>query len=165
MERESSKAPASAWPPWRASFNGMAGGSGPKRRLTRGRRSISAWSPPPSPPLAPTTRKGLVLSARRFGARPPELAGPGLLAEPLEPVRQFRAPFSLVCQLGDEQRERLGVAGHFEGTGVHRIETHVADQLGGHALSAPVIPAVHEAWSGGVALGLEHAEEHFAGYR
>src|SRR2546425_3074075 len=94
MERESSKAPASAWPPWRASFNGMAGGSGPKRRLTRGRRSISAWNPPPSPPLAPTTRKGLVLSARRFGARPPELAGPGLLAEPLEPVRQFRAPFS-----------------------------------------------------------------------
>ncbi len=34
-----------------------------------------------------------------------------LIPEPLEPLRQFRARFSLVRKLPDEQRERLGVTG------------------------------------------------------
>jgi hypothetical protein len=34
-----------------------------------------------------------------------------LFPKPLEPVSQFRAPLFLVCELGDEQRERLGVSG------------------------------------------------------
>src|SRR5882762_2246611 len=38
-------------------------------------------------------------------------AGWGVTSRTLEPVRQLRAPFALVRQLCDEQRERLGVPG------------------------------------------------------
>jgi hypothetical protein len=48
--------------------------------------------------------------------------------QPLEPVRQLRAAFAIVRELPDEQRERLSVTGDSEGTDVHRIQPHVADQ-------------------------------------
>jgi hypothetical protein len=52
-----------------------------------------------------------------------------LFLKPLEPVRRFGPPVSPARELADEQRERLDVAGDPERARVHRIETHVADQL------------------------------------
>lgn len=54
-----------------------------------------------------------------------------LFPRPLEPVHQLRSPPLGICQLGDEQRKRLGVAGDPQGPGIHRIETRIADQLAG----------------------------------
>ena len=48
--------------------------------------------------------------------------------QPLEPVCQFRAVCSLIGELAHEQRERLGVTGDPQRSGVHRIEADVADQ-------------------------------------
>ena len=87
---------------------------------------------------------------------------PVLFARPLEPVRQLRALVSLVRQLGDEQRERLGVAGDPQGAGVHGLEAHVADQPGGHLFAALVVAAVYEARAGARSPGLVDAEEHLA---
>src|SRR5258706_15025966 len=53
-----------------------------------------------------------------------------LPAEPLETIRQFRGSRAFVSELGDEHRERLGIAGDPQGPGVHRIEAGVADQAG-----------------------------------
>src|SRR5205823_14620914 len=85
-----------------------------------------------------------------------------LLPEPLEPVRELRPCISLVCELRDEQRERLGVTGDPQGSGVDGIEPHVADQLGGNLLAARVVTAVDEAGSPGLAPCLEHPEQYLA---
>jgi hypothetical protein len=60
--------------------------------------------------------------------------------------------------LGDEQRERLGVAGDPQRSGIPRIEARVADQRGGHMFAALFVAAIHQAGSGGIVPGLEHAE-------
>src|SRR5260370_41665801 len=92
--------------------------------------------------------------------------GPGscLFAEPLEPVCPLRASFALVRKLCDEQREWLGVPGGPKRSGVHRIETYVANQPSGDLLRAGVVAAVHQAGSVWVPAALEHAEQHFAGH-
>ena len=74
-----------------------------------------------------------------------------LVAEAFEAVCQLRAALSLVSKLSDEKRERLGVAGDPERARIHRLEANVADQRGGHFLSARVVAAIHEA--GPVRLG------------
>ena len=51
-------------------------------------------------------------------------------------VRELRTSLTLIGQSGNEQREGLGVAGDPEGSGVHRIEAHVANQPGDHDLGA-----------------------------
>src|SRR4051812_28667562 len=87
-----------------------------------------------------------------------------LFSEPLESVRQLRAAFSLVGELRDEQRERLGVPGDPERTGVHRIEARVAYQAGGHFLAATVVATVHEARPVRLALRFVDTEQHFTGH-
>src|SRR5579871_5750201 len=84
------------------------------------------------------------------------------LREPFEPVRQFRPLISLIRQLGDEQREGLGVAGDPQGTSVHRIEPHVANQRRGDLLALRIISAINEAGPDGFAAGLEDAQKHLA---
>jgi hypothetical protein len=83
-------------------------------RLGRLRPRPRAWS------LARSrSRSARLLPSGRLLALRPELIQldhacvfEGLsLPKPLEPVGQFRAAFSFVCELRDEQRERLGVAG------------------------------------------------------
>src|SRR3954452_11703691 len=88
-----------------------------------------------------------------------------LLAKPLESVCKLRPLGPFVGELADQQRERLGVAGDPQGTGVHRIKTYIADQLDGNAFAARIISAVDEAGPGGLAPGLENAEEHLARHR
>ena len=85
-----------------------------------------------------------------------------LFPKSLEPVRQLRAPFSLVRELGDEQCKWLSITRDPQGARVHRIETHVADQFSGYPFAARIIPAVHEAGFACSAASLEDAEKHFA---
>ena len=68
-------------------------------------------------------------------------------------VSQFRAFFSLVCELSDKQRKRLDVSGNLQRACIHRIETHVANQPGGQFFGAPVVATVHQAWSISLAQG------------
>src|SRR5437016_12408798 len=83
----------------------------------------------------------------------------------LEPVRQLRALVSLVCQLGDQERERLGITRDPQWSGVHRIETDVMNQLSGNFLALRFVPTVHETWFPGFAPSREHAEQYLAGHR
>src|SRR4051812_16000632 len=83
-------------------------------------------------------------------------------AQALESVRQLRAALSTVSQLGDEQRERLRVAGNAQGARIDGFEAGVADESGGQLLSACVVTAVHEAGAGRVLPRLEDAEKHLA---
>src|SRR6266705_4111907 len=85
-----------------------------------------------------------------------------LLPEPLEAVRELRTAVTLVREPGDEERERLRVTGDPQGPSVHRIEPHVSDQLGRHGFGALVVTAVYQTRSAGLALGCEHAKQHFA---
>src|SRR5207237_10251127 len=85
--------------------------------------------------------------------------------ESLESVRQLRALVSLVCQLGDQQRERLGVTRDPQWSGVHRIEPDVTNQRCGNLLALRIVPTVHEAWFRGFAPSREEAEQHFARHR
>jgi hypothetical protein len=62
-----------------------------------------------------------------------------LFRESLESVGQLRATFPVVCELADEQRERLGVSGDPQGASVHRIKARVMDPLGGHTFGALVV--------------------------
>ena len=71
-----------------------------------------------------------------------------LFFEPFETIRQLRAAFPLVRQLGDEQRERLGISGNPQGPGVRRIETHVLDQFSAHGFAFVIVAAVQQAWGG-----------------
>jgi hypothetical protein len=56
-----------------------------------------------------------------------------MLRPDLEPVRELRASRALVCELADEQRERLGVSGDPQRARVDRVKSRVVDQPGGHA--------------------------------
>jgi hypothetical protein len=85
-----------------------------------------------------------------------------LFLTPLEPVRQFRAPFSLVRELADEQRERLDVSGDPKRASIHRIETQVGDRPGGQTFACRCVAAKNQARSGGVTPGLECAEGYSA---
>src|SRR5438132_13641979 len=85
--------------------------------------------------------------------------------ESLESVRQLRALVSLVCQLGDQQRERLGVTRDPQWSGVHRIEPDVANQRSGNFLALRIVPAVHKAGFCGVASTFENVIQHLARHR
>src|SRR6266480_7931942 len=104
------------------------------------------------PKLSESLGQPIVIASRRL---PP-------FFKPLEPVRQLRPPFPLVGELGNEHRERLGIAGDPQRTGVYRIEPDVADQAGGHVLAAPIVAAVHQAWPACLALRFVYAEQDFA---
>jgi hypothetical protein len=54
-----------------------------------------------------------------------------MLRPDLEPVRELRASRALVCELADEQRERLGVSGDPQRARVDRVKSRVVDQPGG----------------------------------
>src|SRR2546421_11009587 len=83
----------------------------------------------------------------------------------LEPVGQLRAAISLVCQLGDQECERLGVTRDPQWSGVHRIEPDVMNQLSGNFLALRFVPTVHETWFPGFAPSREHAEQYLAWHR
>src|SRR5712691_1809251 len=83
-------------------------------------------------------------------------------SEPLEAIRELRAFVTLVCQLGDQQREGFGVTRDPQWSGVHRIESDVANQLGGSFLALRLVPAVHEAGFRGVASSFENVNQHLA---
>src|SRR6267154_536878 len=85
-----------------------------------------------------------------------------LRPEPLEAVRELRTSVTLVREPGDEERERLRVTGDPQGPSVHRIEAHVSNQLSRHGFGALVVAAVYQTRSAGLALGCEHAKQHFA---
>src|SRR5713101_639632 len=85
-----------------------------------------------------------------------------LPAEPLEAVRELRTTVTLVRESCDEQREWLRVTGDPQGPRVHRIEAHVSAQLSRHGFGALVVAAVYQTRSAGLALGCEHAKQHFA---
>src|SRR5437762_14242281 len=84
------------------------------------------------------------------------------MAKPLEPIRESGSAFSLVCELSDEQSERLGVTRDAERPGIHRFEPHVANQLRSNLLALRVVAAVHQAGSRGSATGREDVEQHLA---
>src|SRR5205823_3012050 len=83
----------------------------------------------------------------------------------LEPVRQLRALVALVCQLGDQECERLGVTRDPQWSGVHRIETDVMNQLSGNFLALRFVPTEYEAGFPGFAPSREHAEQYLAWHR
>src|SRR5438105_3982723 len=83
----------------------------------------------------------------------------------LEPVRQLRALVSVVCQLGDQERERLGITRDPQWSGIHRIETDVMNQLSGNFLALRFVPTVYEAGFFGFAPSREHAEQYLAWHR
>src|SRR2546427_4628356 len=85
-----------------------------------------------------------------------------LFPESLEAIRELRAFVTLVCQLGDQQREGFGVTRDPQWSSVHRIETHIANQLGGSFLALRLVPAVHEAGFRGVASPFENVKQHLA---
>src|SRR2546426_1762149 len=85
-----------------------------------------------------------------------------LFPKPLEAIRELRAFVTLICQLGDQQREGFGVTRHPQWPSVHRIETHIANQLGGSFLALRLVPAVHEAGFRGVASPFENVKQHLA---
>jgi hypothetical protein len=84
---------------------------------------------------------------------------------PFEPIRQFRPTGASVRQLTDEQRERLDVSGDAQGACIHRLESRVADELGGDIFAGRVVPAVDQAGAAASAPCLVHTEQHFAGHR
>ena len=53
------------------------------------------------------------------------------LPKPFEPIRQFRPAGASVRQLADEQCERLDVSSNPQRTCIQRLESRVADELGG----------------------------------
>src|SRR6266498_3982773 len=73
-----------------------------------------------------------------------------LFPKPLEPIRQLRAALSLVGEPRDQQREGFGVTRDPQWSSVHRIESHVANQLGRSFFALRLVPAVLEAGSRGV---------------
>ena len=73
-------------------------------------------------------------------------------------VGQFRAFFSLVCELSDKHGKRLYISSNLQRACINRIETHVADQPGCQFFGAPVVAAVHQTWSIGLAQGYVNAE-------
>src|SRR5512134_265366 len=113
--------------------------SGPKRRVAdhRPERSGGAvtgvWAAAGTddPANARITARSVLMMDETRG-RLGRLAA-RLFPKPFESVRQRRTSIALVRELRDEQRERLGVTGDPQGPGVHRIEAHVVDQLGGDA--------------------------------
>src|SRR5437667_8986948 len=85
-----------------------------------------------------------------------------LLPKPLEPVRQLWPPLSFVCEPRNQQRERLGVTGDPQRSGVHGVEPHVADQLSRDLLAPGFVPAIEEARPRDFTAGREDVEPHFA---
>src|SRR6266516_4911076 len=81
-----------------------------------------------------------------------------LFPKPLETIRQLRAALSLVCQPGDQQREGFGVTRDPQWSSVHRIESHVANQLGRSFLALRLVTAVKEAGFRGVASPFENVK-------
>src|SRR5216110_1075612 len=69
------------------------------------------------------------------------------LLEPLKAICQGRSAIAFVRELGDQQRERLGVARNSEWAGVHRLKTDIADQLSGYLLRTRILPAIDKARS------------------
>jgi hypothetical protein len=68
-----------------------------------------------------------------------------LLPKAFEPIRQLRAAFALVCELADEQGERLGVSSDLQGASVYCIESCVMDELGSDIFGSSVVATIHQA--------------------
>jgi hypothetical protein len=64
--------------------------------------------------------------------------------------------------LGDQQRERFGIARNRERPGVDRIEADVADQSGGQFVRAPIVTAIDDARPRGFAARLVNVKQNFA---
>src|SRR5204863_3590106 len=114
------------------------------------RRSSSRYVGPSgtrSPRGSRSTMSASTVPLRLEDPRHDELGPAPLLPEPLEAVRELRTFVTLVRELGDEQRERLGVTSDPQRPRVHGIEPDVADQLSGNLLAPRLVPAVHEAGS------------------
>src|SRR5688500_17849333 len=72
------------------------------------------------------------LASRDSTRKRPHISGLScLLSKALESVRQRRPPVRFVGEVRDEQRERLGVAGHPKRARVDRLEPDAADELCG----------------------------------
>src|SRR6476469_8464249 len=120
-----------------------------------------ATSATPGCPSAEVWRLRLQSNARSDWSRSPSGPASCPLPEPLEAVCQLRSPFPFVRELGHEQRERLRKPGDPEWAGVHRLESHVADQAGGDRFCVRFVAAVDQAGSFRLAPAtIEHAEKH-----
>src|SRR4051794_40195708 len=84
--------------------------------------------------------------------------------EPLEPVPELWALAAFVGELSDEQRKRLRVTGRLQGADIHRIETHIANELRGNFLAPRIVAAIHKARLAGIPPRFVNVEEHFARY-
>src|SRR5213082_2855273 len=94
-----------------------------------------------------------------------ELLHDGLFFQPFKPVRQLRALISLVRELGNKQRKRLGISCDSKWTAIHRLKTDVIDQSDGDIFCASLVAAIHQTRPRLPALSFEYTEEHLAGNR
>ena len=80
-----------------------------------------------------------------------------------ETVSERGTSFSRVCDPGNEQRERFGVAGNTEWPYVDRIESDIVDQSRDHLLGREMIPAKYQARARLFPARFEHIEENLTG--
>src|SRR2546426_9100901 len=94
--------------------------------------------------------------------RVPATSSISLLPGPLEAVRELRTAIALVRELPDQERERFDVTSDPERSGIHWIESHIANQPGGYFLGAVIVPAVDQRGPSAPAPCFEDGEQHLA---